>query len=406
MEILSILSTLRHHKVGAVLIALQIALTLAIVCNTLPVIQQYLYQMQRPSGIDESNIFTLQNQWVGNPQDLEARIQGDLAALRALPGVVGVEATNSFPLHGGGSSVFVSRHPDQHYADAWNTAAYFVDEHGLATYGVKLVAGRGFRADEIGVQHSADANSPAVIIITKAAAQFLFPDGDALGQVLYLASPEPTRIIGIVDRMQTPWAGMKHMDSFVERSSFLPYRFVIKGLWYVLRTQPGRQGAVMKAVQDKLYQLTPSRIIDSVSAFSVTRRRIYARGRSSSLMVGALSALLLAVTVFGVVGLTSYWVAQRRRQIGMRRALGARRVDILRYFHTENLLVAGTGAVLGVGLSVAGNLWLARTLALTRVSLGYMGIAALIVLTLSQLAVIWPALRAASIPPAIATRGL
>jgi putative ABC transport system permease protein len=106
------------------------------------------------------------------------------------------------------------------------------------------------------------------------------------------------------------------------------------------------------------------------------------------------------------VGLTSYWVAQRRRQIGMRRALGARRVDILRYFHAENLLIAGVGAVAGIGMCLAGNVWLAHLLVLTRISPWYICLGALAVLCLSQAAVLWPALRAASIPPAIATRGL
>ena len=406
MEIISIAAALRRNKVGAVLIALQIALTLAIVCNTLSVIQQHLYQIHRPSGIDESNICTMQNHWVGEPQDLQARIESDLAALRALPGVVGAEATNGFPLKGAGTGGGVSRHPDQHYADSWTIAEYYVDEQGLAAFGVKLVGGRWFRADEIGVQHSTDANSPAAIIITEPLAQFLFPNGDAVGQVVYLARPEPTRVIGIVERTETPWAGLKHMDGFVERSAFLPYRYVNNGLWYVVRTQPGQQAAVMKAAQDKLYDLTGSRIIDSVTAFSAIRERIYARGRSSSLILSALSALLLAVTACGVVGLTSFWVAQRRRQIGMRRALGARRLDIVRYFHTENLLVAGSGVVLGIGLCLGVNLWLAHLLAVTRIGLGYIGVGALIVLALSQLAVIWPALRAASVPPAIATRGL
>ena len=406
MEIISIASALRRNKVGATLIALQIALTLAIVCNTLAVIQQHVYQLGRPSGIDESNIFTMQNQWVDEPEDLQARIAADLAALRTLPGVVGAEATNGFPLKGAGTGGGVSRHPDQHYADSWTIAEYYVDEQGLAAFGVNLVRGRWFRADEIGVQHSTDPNSPAAIIITKPLAQFLFPNDDAVGQVVYLSSPSPTRVIGIVDRAETPWAGLKHMEGSVERSAFLPYRYVNNGLWYVVRTQPGQQAGIMKRAQDKLYDLSRSRIIDSVSAFSMTRQHIYERGRSSSLVLGALSVLLLTVTAFGIVGLTSYWVAQRRRQIGMRRALGARRVDILRYFHTENLLVAGTGVVLGTGLCMAGNLWLAHTLALTRIGLGYIGSGALIVLGLSQLAVIWPALRAAATPPAIAARGL
>ena len=348
----------------------------------------------------------MQNQWVGEPEDLQARIAVDLAALRALPGVVGAEATNGFPLKGAGMGAGVSRHPDQHYADSWTIAEYYVDEQGLAAFGVKLVRGRWFRADEIGVERSTQANSPAAIIITKPLAQFLFANDDAVGQLVYLSSPSPTRVIGIVDRAETPWAGLKHMEGSVERSAFLPYRYVNNGLWYVVRTQPGQQAAVMKTAQDRLYALSRSRIIDSVSAFSVTRQHIYARGRASSLVLGALSVLLLAVTAFGIVGLTSYWVAQRRRQIGMRRALGARRVDILRYFHTENLLVAGTGVVLGIGLCMAGNLWLAHSLALTRIGPGYIGVGALIVLGLSQLAVIWPALRAAATAPAIAARGL
>jgi putative ABC transport system permease protein len=406
MEIIPIVSTLRRNKVGAMLIALQIALTLAIVCNTLSVIQQHVSQIRRPSGIDEPNIFTMQNQWVGEPEDLQSRIESDLAALRSLPGVVGAEATNGYPLKGAGAGGSVSRQPDQHYAGAWTIAEYDVDEQGQAAYGVRLVGGRWFRADEIGVQHATDANSPTVVIITAPLARFLFPNGNAVGQVVYLASPSPTRVIGVVARTETPWAGLKHMEGSVERSAFLPYRYVNNGLWYVVRTRPGLQAAVMKAAQKKLYDLSGSRILDSVTAFSAIRQHIYARGRSSSLILGALSVLLLTVTAFGVVGLTSYWVAQRRRQIGMRRALGARRLDIVRYFHTENLLVAGSGAVLGIGLSMAVNLWLAHLLAVTRIGLGYIGLGAVLVLALSQLAVIWPALRAASIPPAIATRGL
>jgi putative ABC transport system permease protein len=90
----------------------------------------------------------------------------------------------------------------------------------------------------------------------------------------------------------------------------------------------------------------------------------------------------------------------------MRRALGARRADILRYFHTENLLIAGTGCLLGVAMGLSGNTWLAARLEIQRMTVTYACVGALIVLVLCQLAVLWPALRAASVPPATATRGL
>ena len=85
MECRPILSAMRRNKAGALLIALQMAITLAVLCNGLFIIEQRLSFSQRPTGADESHIFFIQNQWVANPPDLSARLQTDLAALRALP---------------------------------------------------------------------------------------------------------------------------------------------------------------------------------------------------------------------------------------------------------------------------------------------------------------------------------
>ena len=72
MQIKPILSALRRHKAGTVLIAMQIALTLAIVCNALFIIQQRVAHMSEPTGIDEGNIFVIQNEWVGSPSSEQA----------------------------------------------------------------------------------------------------------------------------------------------------------------------------------------------------------------------------------------------------------------------------------------------------------------------------------------------
>jgi putative ABC transport system permease protein len=112
----------------------------------------------------------------------------------------------------------------------------------------------------------------------------------------------------------------------------------------------------------------------------------------------------VAVTAFGVVGLTSYWVAQRRRQIGIRRALGATRYAIVRYFQIENLMIAGAGAGLGVALALSLNLWMVTTFEMERLHAGYAIIGALFVMLLGQAAVLWPAVKAALAPPALATR--
>jgi putative ABC transport system permease protein len=136
-----------------------------------------------------------------------------------------------------------------------------------------------------------------------------------------------------------------------------------------------------------------------------SRQDAYQDDKGLAIILAIVSLALLAVTAFGIVGLTSYWVAQRRRQIGIRRALGATRQAIVRYFQTENFLIAGAGAIVGVGLAIGLNIWMMGAFAMERLNSGYALIGAVVVLLLGQGAVLYPALRAASIPPALATRG-
>lgn len=404
MELLPILASLGRNKIGATLIALQIALTLAIVCNALFIIQRHLEQMGRPSGLDEAHVFTLANQWVGRPSDLKARIAEDLAAIRFVPGVVDADAANSFPLRGGGWATGVSLKPDR-MSQAALTTLYFVGDHGLAALGLKLTTGRWFAADEIGDMLPNQDPSPPSVVITQDLARTLFPGSSSLDRMVYLGGASPSRIVGIVARAQTPWV-TGPAESFVEKSVFAPYRFISNGLYYIVRTQPGQQATAMKAVQDRLYALTRQRVIDRVFTFAETRSDAYVVPRSTSVLLAVLCALLVAITIFGIAGLTMYWVGQRRGQIGMRRALGARRIDILRYFHTENLLIAGSGVLVGIAFGLGANLWLAAHLELGRMSVGYLCVGAIIVLTISQGAVFFPALRAASISPTEAIRAL
>jgi putative ABC transport system permease protein len=125
----------------------------------------------------------------------------------------------------------------------------------------------------------------------------------------------------------------------------------------------------------------------------------------AGMMVGVIAALLL-VTALGIIGLASFWVQQRRRQIGVRRALGATRSDILHYFQTENFLIVTGGIALGMALAFGLNLALMRIYELPRLPLLYLPVGALALWLLGQLAVLGPALRAAAVPPVVATRSV
>jgi putative ABC transport system permease protein len=408
MEILPILSAMRRNKVGAILVAVQMAVTLAILCNALFIIQQRLALSARPTGADESNIFTLSNQWVGAEQDLAGLTQTDLAALRALPGVRDAYVTNSYPLSNGGWADGADLKPDQHESTA-HFAQYFGDEHALNTLGLKLIAGRNFTPEDILEHHENDQPVPSVMIVTRALAQALFPAGNALGQSIYVSGNEAqsTRIVGIVEQLQVPWVSRGAWGSaWSENSALEPYRYLVQNACYVVRAQPGQLNAVMHAAQQKLVGIHRARVLEKVRPLTEARREVYRDDRGLAVILAVVCAILLAVTAFGIVGLTSYWVAQRRRQIGIRRALGATRAGIVRYFQTENLLIAGAGAAVGVGLAIALNLWMVSSFEMQRLHSAYAIVGAVVVLLLGQAAVLWPALRAASIPPALATRSV
>src|SRR5210317_1020069 len=98
MEIGPIWRAMMRNKTGAILIALQIAVTMAIMVNAISIMQEKDRMMSRPSGLDEHNLFTIQS--VGFADDFNERVtvEEDLAALRAMPGVVDAFQTNSIPL--------------------------------------------------------------------------------------------------------------------------------------------------------------------------------------------------------------------------------------------------------------------------------------------------------------------
>ncbi len=402
MDVMPILATLRRNKVGALLMALQIALTLAVIANAGSVIRRHWTDMSRPSGLDEANVISMSNQWVGKPDDLRARIDADMAALRSLPGVVDAEATNSFPLSGWSWVMGASLKPNQATPSA-STSLYFDTTHGLAAQGLKLVAGRWFTPAEVAELTPGDSKSTPSAVLTAALAKRLFPDGQALGRSVYVTGKDPERVVGIVESGSSgSGSGME----YAEFSTFLSGQMVSNQLLYVLRTQAGQQQPVMRAARQRLLELSRMRILGEATPFSTSRTRRFAVAAATSWLLTTVCSLMLVITACGTVGLTMLWVAQRRRQIGMRRALGAKRIDILRYFHTENLLISGAGALVGIAAGLGANLWLVKHVAMARMSPVHIVVGALIVLLLSQLAVLWPALRATKVPPSLAARGL
>jgi putative ABC transport system permease protein len=403
-----ILAALRYHKAGAILIALQVALTLAVVCNALFVIEQRLQRLSRDTGIAESELMVVHNKWVAPAAELPSRQAADIAMLRALPGVADAYATNAYPLVGGAWQSGVRLDPNSQHFVSEGASIYFVDDHTMNTLGVKITEGRNFRPDEIGTLVPNGSPDAPSIIVTRTVANRAFPDGHALGKALYIGNSDahPSTIIGIVEHVQTPQTNSSD-DIYWRDSIFVPMHLSGNGAAFVIRAQPGRLSTLLRTVPDALKALSARRVIPQphgVMPFSQVREMAYRSDRGLAWMLAGICLTLLVVTAAGIVGLTSFWVGQRRRQIGIRRALGATRRDILVYFLTENGLISVAGALAGVVLAFSLNAWMMRAFETSRLSLLYVGSGVLILIVLGQLAVWSPARRASLVPPVEATR--
>lgn len=396
---------MRRNKFGAILIATQMAVTLAFLCNSLALVEQRLAWSARPTGVDEANVFVVQSESINHLADPKSRLETDLAALRSLSGVMDVYSTNDVPMQGGGWVMTVNLVAAQQTPSA-ETAYYFSDTHALDTLGLKLIAGRNFNPDEIVDRGDSDTPMAAGFIVTKTLARKLFPAGDALGKSIFVENTgTPSPIIGIVDRLQGPLTTATGIGAtFAENSVMVPFRPIGDSSRYMVRVRPGQLAAVMKSAEAKLSAIDDDRILRTRSMKEM-RDLAYRGEHGLVVLLTSICAALVMVTGFGIVGLTSYWVAQRRHQIGIRRALGATRHAILKYFQTENFLIAAAGASSGIAFAVVLNLWMVRSFEMVRMDNSRVIGGALFMLLLGQIAVLWPALRAASIPPALATRG-
>jgi putative ABC transport system permease protein len=114
--------------------------------------------------------------------------------------------------------------------------------------------------------------------------------------------------------------------------------------------------------------------------------------------------LLLGIAALGIFGLASFNVGTRTKQIGTRRAVGARRRDILRYFLVENWLVTTVGVLAGCVLALLLGYWLSTVFELPRLKLYYLLVGVVVLWAVGLTAALVPARRASLVSPAVATR--
>ncbi len=401
-EIGPILRALMRNKVGAVLIAIQIAVTMTIVVNAISIISERAANMDRESGIDETNTFYITSTGFANNFNVQNTVTNDLTALRALPGVEDAIQINAIPISGGGWSMSLQTEPGEGI-DGQGAAIYMVDEHGVNTLDLEVIAGENFTPSDVRWRMGSASDWPDTVITTQALAQSLFPDENwqnVVGKTIYINDNEPMIVKGIVDKIQAPWVGWDGLENVL----LSPEKMEFTSTRYMIRAKPGQRDSLMPEVEELLASTDRTRIVRGMRSMEETRERSYRGDAAMIKILSIVMVVLTVVTAMGIVGLASFSVNRRKKQIGTRRALGASQSAIIRYFMLENFLISTVGVVIGAGLTIGLNIALVNAFSMTPLQWYFVPAGMIALWIVGQLAVLGPAKKAANIPPALATR--
>jgi putative ABC transport system permease protein len=268
------------------------------------------------------------------------------------------------------------------------------------TMGIPLISGRDF------TQHD-DENSTPVVVINQTAARHFFPGEDPVGKRIHLdvdvGKGSPTcEIIGTVGDVRSSTLGAEPVPELYVPVSQLP----VANVTVVVRTIADPESLVpqlrnqVKLIDREL----PLRDVETLESYV---NASIAVPRFSTVLLGTFAVLSLALTAVGLYGVIADSVAQRTREIGIRLALGAQRVDIAKLVIKEGVVLVSAGALIGLG----GSFVLQRTVgrwtnlyAITSGDIGvFLGVIALLILIVCCVSYI-PALRAVRVDPVIALR--
>jgi putative ABC transport system permease protein len=401
MQIAPILAALKKHRMATFLIAMEIALACAVLCNALYLVTERVRLSHVQSGVDEDRLVAITLDGVTDDQaaDLAPRLSQRLAQL---PGVESVSVANATPFGPQAGEMGFRIDPND---PVFHLQGHFYlgDANFARTLGLRLVSGRWFTLDDYAHVDGFLPKTSVVLVDADYAAK-LWPGQDPLGKVV-LSGNQTMRVVGVLARLVRP-----NPSPFATSNAFLMPTLPGTGLAsvYLLRTAPGHAEEVFRHATSAISRDERGVIINAQASgpLATLRDAYFANTRSMAMMMVGVIAALLLVSALGIVGLASFWVQQRRQQIGIRRAIGATRGDILRYFQLENFLIVGGGIVVGMVLAYVLSAVLMKQYELPLLPAYYLPYGALILWLLGQLAVLGPARRAAAVPPVVATRNI
>lgn len=335
----------RFHRLLAGILVLEYAATFAIVLGAVSIAHERTQAFALDSGIGEENLYVVQPR-AALGEAGRADIDTAVTALRAISDAVAVGS--SVPFMGrGGESGDIAVNVDGRL----RSAVYRGDANLVRTLGIDVRRGRGFRPDEI-VDPRDTGRRPGVVILSEPLAARLFHAQSPLGRQVFF-NGDALVVVGVC----APLAG----PQFIGRPQ-TSYTLLLPGVSRrpgasVIAVRSGRGEGALRTVVDRLNAGAKGRLTWSLIPYAQMRAEYFSADRAVAAGLGATVLAVMLTSLCGVLGLTHYWIGRRRRQIAIRRALGARRGDVLRQFTAESAWLATCGLLLGGAALVVSERW-------------------------------------------------
>lgn len=395
----------RAHRGRNVLVAAEVALAVALLSSTGLLVRSLDRLLAEDPGFRPERVLTFDLQTVG-PRYTEDEARWTfhrqvLDALAAVPGVERVALTSQLPFGSNRDAWGVHRadRPGDNPALAPSALRYSVAGDYLGTLGLALEQGRPLVPAD-------DRNGDPVVLINQTLARRVFPGEDPLGKRIVLGGVDnaPRTIVGVVKDVSHAALDEPHeLQVYTPAEQWL---FADAFVTAAVRTTVDPQ-AVLPALRAAVWSVDVRVPIANVAALPDLIAATTARRQFALRLFGVFAALALVLAASGLYGVLSAMVAERTREIGIRGALGASRVGILRLVLGQSVRFALVGLASGLVLSLLGARLLGSLLygVAPWDPLTVAGVSA-VLLGVAVLAAGLPALRAARIDPADALRSV
>jgi putative ABC transport system permease protein len=397
MSLYLLCKVLFSRKVVTALLLLQLAMTLALLLNSLLLAQQTQQQLNQPTGLDLDNTLLVQLKPTTAAlrvyPALEELLNRQLDAVQAVPGVIAAAYSNqSVLLHGGNNgNIYVLE--QQERTNVSTVPMYFVSKGFFNVLDSKVIQG------EL-PQHSVSLDAPGSpdVVLTSSLADKLFAGTPAVGQQINRG-----RVAAVINDFYGQRSGDHIMYNSVQVAP--PYG-VDWGYSILLRTDPAQTESVRRQLASVLRNVESNIEIYHIRSLAEQHQHLYRNEYGLAMLLGVLSALMLLVTMVSSYSSTHFHALKRQQEIGIKRALGASKSLILLELLSENWLCTALGAMLGVALALWLNQALAQVISIPALN-WYLPVITIAVLLLCVTVATWyPAATATRVSPATATKAL